>query len=43
MSLFLFDKGSVSYLLQLETSSAMEIDGEAFDLISGSAKLLKVN
>ncbi|KAM3587233.1 Sister chromatid cohesion protein pds5 [Umbelopsis sp. WA50703] len=42
MSLFLFDKGSISYLLRLETSSAMEIDGEAFDLISGSAKLLKL-
>jgi hypothetical protein len=42
MSLFLFDKESISYLLQLETESAMEIDGEVFDLMNGAVKLLKV-
>lgn len=42
MSLFLFDKESISYLLQLETDSAMKVDGEAFDLMNGAVKLLKV-
>lgn len=43
MSLFLFDKESTSYLLQLESKSIMEEDDQVIDMQSAARKFLKVS